>query len=63
MDLARALATTTTRLTGKQSFDLIAGKSLKIETSPQGIDILNDEVPAGKVWGVTVKVIAYEKDA
>ena len=40
-----------------------AGKSLTIETSPQGVEILNTECPAGKAWTVYVYVQIEEVDA
>ena len=36
------------RMSGGESFEVAAGKSLKIETSPRGEDIMDAEVPAGK---------------
>jgi len=53
----------TITLTGESNGPLTAGTSLKIETSPQGDDILNVEVPAGKVWQVRVQVFIVETDA
>lgn len=41
---------------GDQVVTLPAGKSIKIETSPQGEELLNAEVPAGKTWTVRVTV-------
>lgn len=40
--------------TGEQAFDLVSGKSLKIETSPSGIEILNFE--ADKDYRVSILV-------
>jgi len=40
-----------------------AGQILSIETSPAGEELLNAEVPAGKVWQVTVNVSIQETDA
>ena len=39
-----------------------AGKVFKIETSPQGGDILNLTVPEGKVWSVQMNVQITETD-
>lgn len=39
-----------------------AGKVFKIETSPQGEDILNLTVPEGKVWSVQMNVQITETD-
>lgn len=48
---------------GVGTFTVAAGKSLKIETTPDGEEILNSTVPAGKVWEVTVVVSLTETDA
>ena len=48
---------------GGESFSVSAGKSLKIETSPQGDDIMNEEVPDGKKWDVSVSIQVTETDA
>ena len=47
---------------GCQTFAMAAGKSLKIETSPSGEEILDVEVPTGKAWQVTVNVHVVETD-
>jgi hypothetical protein len=47
---------------GDDDFELVAGQSLIIETSPGGIEILDEEVPAGKVWTVHVAVVISETD-
>ena len=41
----------------------MAGKSLRIETTPGGSEILDEECPAGKAWTVSVNVIIKEVDA
>lgn len=43
-------------------FDLLAGQSLKIETSPNGEEILNIEVPVGKKWTVIISAFIREED-
>jgi len=48
---------------GLAQLELAAGKSLKIETSPQGEEILDAEVPAGKAWYVEMSVLITETDA
>jgi hypothetical protein len=40
-----------------------AGQTLKIETSPQGDDLLELECPAGKAWLVYVRMEVRESDA
>jgi len=49
--------------TGDDQFILAAGKALKVETSPQGSELLNVEVPAGKQWDVVVYVRIVETNA
>ena len=51
------------RKSGGESFVVTAGKSLKIETSPRGDDIMDEEVPDGKKWDVSVSVQVTETDA
>jgi len=48
---------------GLAQLELAAGKFLKIETTPQGEEILNAEVPAGKAWIVEMSVLITETDA
>ena len=47
---------------GNDDFVISAGKRLKIETSPQGVEILNTVVPSGKSWSVHVDVTIIETD-
>lgn len=48
--------------TGIQVVEMAAGKSLKIETTPAGFELLNVECPAGKSWVVQVQVTINEVD-
>jgi len=48
---------------GHEVVEAAAGQSLKIETSPDGDDILDVECPAGKAWSVRVIVEITETDA
>jgi len=48
---------------GDGNFEMVAGKVLKIETSPSGSEFLNATVPLGKVWQVLVYVSIEETDA
>jgi len=48
---------------GDDSFNVSAGKSLKIETSPWGETYLDVTVPEGKVWQVLAYVSIEETDA
>jgi len=41
---------------------LAAGKTLKIETSPAGEEILAAAVPAGKAWSITIVIDITETD-
>ena len=52
-----------TLITGQEIIDIPAGKTLKIETSPQGEDILNITVPEGKKWVATINISIVETDA
>lgn len=45
-----------------EGFSISAGKTLTIETSPVGEDILSVEVPAGKQWEVVLTVSIVETD-
>jgi len=45
---------------GSDQLTLTAGKTLKIETTPDGEEILSATVPAGKTWTVTVSVHVLE---
>lgn len=49
-----------TTKSGTDTFTVVAGKSLKIETTPEGEEILNSEVPTGKQWEVRVSVNIIE---
>jgi hypothetical protein len=42
---------------------ILAGRRLTIETSPGGAEILDETVPAGKRWTVTISVSIDETDA
>ncbi len=39
-----------------------AGQTIKIETTPGGVEILNVVVPAGKQWSLNVSVDVRETD-
>lgn len=49
-------------LLATDTHQLEAGKNLKIETSPQGEELFNREVPVGKTWEVHVTVQIVETD-
>ena len=44
------------------NIEVTSGKTLKIETTPGGGEILETTVPAGKKWTVYVKVEIQESD-
>ena len=46
--------------TGQDTFTVSAGKSLRVETSPDGVEYLNLECPEGKSWKVMVYVSIEE---
>lgn len=48
---------------GVAQLEITAGKSLKIETSPRGEEVLDVEVPAGKAWYVELSVLITETNA
>lgn len=50
------------RMAGDSSFSLAAGKTLKIETTPGGEEVLNQVVPAGKSWQVEISVSITERE-
>lgn len=41
---------------GSVGFDVEAGKTVKIETSPNGTDILNEKVPANERWRIQLNI-------
>ena len=51
------------KLIGDEKIDAVAGQSVKIETSPNGEELLDITVPAGKKWYVTLYVKIEETDA
>ena len=48
---------------GKDNVEVTEGKSLKIEISPFGDEILNVECPIGKKWNVYIRIYISETDA
>jgi len=48
---------------GEGNLVLTVGQRLSIETSPNGEELLNTEVPEGKVWSVYISVQINETDA
>ena len=62
MDLAQRIRPASVIRYGSDEFECAAGKSLKIETGPGGMEILNQECPAGKKYTVRVSVQITETD-
>ena len=48
---------------GHEAIAVTAGQSLKIETSPDGEEVLGIECPAGKAWSIQLDVTITETDA
>jgi len=48
---------------GNGDFDITAGTHLKIETSPDGKEVMNVVVPEGKKWRVQINLEITETDA
>lgn len=50
--------------TGSQSIDaLAAAKHIKIETTPEGVEVLDAVVPTGKIWDAYVSITIRERNA
>jgi len=62
-DMAIVLSSGKVRRTGAGEASLVEGQSLRIETSPNGEELLNVVVPAGKTWKVNIAVVVDEIDA
>ena len=56
MELEDVSVTVRDLFRGFSEFEVPAGKTLKIKTSPSGLDILKEKVPAGELWQVHVNV-------
>lgn len=50
-------------MSGGETFEVTAGKNLKIETSPEGLTYLNETVPSGKKWIVSISIHIKVEDA
>ena len=62
MDLVDQSQVARTAKIGRQNVEVFAGQSLKIETAPGGVEVLDSEVPAGKKWTVYIYVEIVETD-
>jgi hypothetical protein len=56
MDLANVSVSPRDLLRGVGVFEATAGKRVKIETSPRGLDVLNVQVPEGERWEFQVNI-------
>jgi len=64
MDLTESYITSSRVMSGGGEVEILtAGKTLKIETSPDGDEILAVTVPVGKVWEVRMHISISETDA
>lgn len=62
MNLAELNITAQTMRSGSDNFVAVAGQTLKIETTPDGEEILCVVVPEGKQWAVCVVMQIIETD-
>ncbi len=60
--ISRSFPASTTLHGEETGVVVAAGKSIVIETTPGGLDICNETVPAGKVWTVSIGVNIVETD-
>lgn len=60
MDLNQQIIEARTRYEGEAAFTMPTGQILKIETTPDGSEILNVVVPVGKAWSVRIRVDVEE---
>lgn len=62
MELSTKSLPARTKKYGSDVVACTAGKCLVIETSPLGLEVLNEECPANKAWEVRVSVEIIETD-
>jgi hypothetical protein len=60
MELTVSTTPAHTRRSGVETVVIPAGKTLRIETTPSGEEILSVEVPAGKQWTTYLMVGVQE---
>lgn len=60
MELVNTSQPAKTQLTGRETVQIPGGKALKVETTPDGVEILNRTVPAGKTWSVQFNIEIIE---
>ena len=54
---------TDTFRSGWATVDLVAGQSFKVESSPDGEEVFNEECPEGKTRRITVFIKIVDSDA
>jgi len=63
MELVRQSAACVETLSDQEELTLVAGKRLQIRTGTPVEELLDEEVPEGKQWAVTITVHVVETDA
>jgi len=48
---------------GTGYFEMSENDRIRIQTSPPGVEVLDERVPSGKVWMIMVSVSIIETDA
>ncbi len=64
MELTQKQIPAEIRYSAQQAFDVLAGKELTIESTPDGEEMLTGSktVPAGKSWRVVISISVVETD-
>lgn len=60
MELVDTSQPAKTLRTGRETVVIPGGKNLKIETTPDGQEILNVAIPEGKTWTVQFNIEIFE---
>jgi len=63
INLSTIYPTGTVIKSGGATFEITAGKDLKLETSPDGVTYLDETVPSGKKWTVNISIQVKIEDA
>lgn len=50
------------QMSGKDEFTATAGQNVKVETTPNGVEILDEVVPAGHQWACRVWIEIVETE-
>lgn len=62
MDFAKKIRPQEVTYQGQGVFTIVGGKYLKIESTPDGQEVLNEIVPQGKKWVISVSLLITEVD-